>query len=219
MQDSKVCSVFWFESLAYPASSTITDFARHRKVDSSDVSPCNIVERTPGSGRLYFIFFEIEHGINPSPILPQVFFPNHEQSLFWFCCWYLRIDITIVKEQMYKNMSDSSLDDGTGKLLTVFRLNFIVPIRIVAFRGIPIPQKRSKFLEGWKTAIGQGGLSNHLFGQDDMVESEVFGVVVEEGRDRSFVDVSHRQNIDLVIRSRQQVEIGNMIVRLYEPRG
>ena len=108
---------------------------------------------------------------------------------------------------------------GTGKLVTVFRHNFIVPIRIVTFRGIPIAQKRSKFLEGWKTAIGHGGLSNQLFGQDDMVVFEVFGVVVKEGRDRSVVDVSHRQNIDLVIRSRQQVEIGDMIVSLYKPRG
>ena len=115
MQDSKVCSVFWFKSLAYPASSTTTDFTRHRKVDACDVSPCNIVERTPGRQyllvRRWLIFFDSEHDINPSPILPQVFFPNHEQPFFWLCCWYLRIDIAIIEKEMYKNMSDSSLDD------------------------------------------------------------------------------------------------------------
>ena len=89
-------------------------------------------------------------------------------------------------------MTNFAMDSGACQFGTIGVDDFEVFVGIVAVRLIAAMQQRGKCFEGREALIGNRSKDFHaLCDLEGGVGGNVFGVVVEEGRDRSVVDVPH----------------------------
>ena len=109
--------------------------------------------------------------------------------------------------------SSFAVQGGTGQGNTVTGIHDIHRIGIVALIGTGCPMElNGKIIEGIKARIGNRTVLFVIPRQLDLIDRRILGMVIEKGRHGTLVDIPDGYNEGVMLRGRQSMEIGYVII-------